>query len=145
MSKFVIIPLSIILTIVMSTSILLGQTSTRAEFEEFCKAWEGRWIGDLIWTADWPGMGKKGDTVTGYWEARIVADGNALSGVWYAGNGMGPEIWYFDTATKQIKGVGVSSGGSIFNGIMYKKDGKWKDLRTGSIPDGSRRSRRWYW
>jgi hypothetical protein len=92
----------------------------------------------VIWTADWPGFGKKGDNVTGYYEASIIADGNALSGVWYAGNGMGTEIHYFDMGTKQIKGVGVTSGGTIFNMIMYKKDGKWQDHRTGSNPDGSK-------
>ena len=39
--------------------------STRADFKEFCKAMEGRWIGEVVWVADWPGFGKKGDKVTG--------------------------------------------------------------------------------
>ncbi len=138
MNKAVVISLSIILTIFMSTSALLGQTSSRAEFEEYCKAWEGRWIGEVTYVADWPGAGKKGDKVTSYFEARIIADGNAISGEWYGGNGMGTQLAYFDAGTKQIKGVGVSSGGTIWNWIIFKKDGKWQHLSTGSNPDGSK-------
>jgi hypothetical protein len=138
MNKAVVISLSIILTIFMSTSALLGQTSSRAEFEEYCKAWEGRWVSDLTWIADWPGLGKKGDKVTCYWEGRIVADGNALLGVFYGGDGMGTGITYFDPGTKQIKGAGVSSGGTVRNSVVFKKDGKWQELRTGSTPDGNK-------
>ncbi len=138
MNKAVVISLSIILTIVMSTSALLGQTSTRSEFEEYCKAWEGRWIGEVTWITDWPGLGKKGDKVTCYWEGKIVADGNAISGVFYGGNGMETSITYFDPGTKQIKGAGVSSGGTVNNWVIFKKDGKWQWLSTGSLPDGSK-------
>ena len=137
MNKAVVISLSIILTIFMSTSALIGQTSSRAEFEEYCKTWEGRWIGDVTWIADWPGMGKKGDKVTGYFESKIIADGNALSGVFYGGNGMETSIQYFDPGTKQIKGVAVSSGGTIFHWVVFKKEGKWQIFDTASsLPDG---------
>jgi hypothetical protein len=138
MNKSVVISLSVILTIFMSTSVLIGQTSTRAEFEEYCKAMEGRWVGDVTWIADWPGYGKKGDNVTCYWESRIIADGNALSEVYYGGNGMATGITYFDAGTKQIKGVSVSSGGTVWNWMLFKKEGKWQSHNTGSNPDGSK-------
>ena len=138
MNKAAVISLSIILTIFVSTSALFGQTSSRAEFEEYCKVWEGRWIGEVIWGADLPGYGKKGDKVTAYYDGRIVADGNAFSGVFYSGNGMDTGIIYFDAGTKQIKRVAVTSGGTVLNMILYKKDGKWQRLVTGSLPDGSK-------
>ena len=134
--------LSVLLVLIflfpLTTSVLLGQTSSRAEFEEYCKAMEGRWVGDVTWIADWPGWGKKGDKITGYWEGRITADGNALLGVFYGGNGMGTGITYYDPGTKQIKGVSVSSGGSVWNNVLFKKDGKWQQLSTGSNPGGSK-------
>ena len=138
MNKAVVISLSIILTIFMSTSAILGQTSTRAEFDEYCKIWEGRWIGDVIWIADWPGVGgKKGDKVTCYWEGRVVADGNAFLGVFYGGNGTHTSTLYFNPGTKQIKGLAVSSGGTVWNWVVFKKDGKWQVLDTdSSLPDG---------
>jgi hypothetical protein len=74
---------------------------------------------------------------TGYWEGKIVADGNALSGVFYGGSGMETSIHYFDPGTKQIKAVAVSSGGTIFNWVVFKKDGKWQSFDTeSSLPDG---------
>ena len=45
--------------------------STRADFRKLCKAMEGRWIGEVVWVADWPGFGKKGDKFTGYSDFRI--------------------------------------------------------------------------
>ena len=32
---------------------------------------ERRWIGEVVWVADWPGFGKKGDKFTGYSNFRI--------------------------------------------------------------------------
>ena len=132
------IPLSIVLLLFLA-SMSFGQTATRAEFEEYCKVWEGRWIGDVTWIADWPGLGKKGDKVTCYWEGRITADGNALSAVFYGGTGRSTGITYFDPGTKQIKGLVVTSGGTIFNLIFFKKDGKWQQHVTGNLPDGSKK------
>ena len=40
--------------------------TTRADFQKYCKAMEGRWIGEVVWVADWPGFGKKGEKVTGF-------------------------------------------------------------------------------
>ena len=31
---------------------------------------EGRWVGDVVWVADWPGFGKKGDKVKCYVEIK---------------------------------------------------------------------------
>jgi hypothetical protein len=44
------------------------QTTSRREFKEFCRLMEGRWGGDVIWVANWPGFGKRGDKVTAYAE-----------------------------------------------------------------------------
>lgn len=45
--------------------------STRADFKELCKVMEGRWIGEAVWVADWPGFGKKGGKFTDCSDFRI--------------------------------------------------------------------------
>ena len=138
MNRSVIGTMSIILTTFIATSGLLAQTSNRADFEDYCKAFEGRWVGHVTWIADWPGYGKKGDKVTCYSELRRSADGNVLSGVYYGGNGTDLSLTYFDPGTKQIKGVAVSSGGTVWNWILFKKDGIWQWHSSASNPDGSK-------
>jgi hypothetical protein len=115
-----------------------SQDSTRADFDSFCKAMEGRWVGDVVWIADWPGIGKKGDRVTCYCEIRIAEDGNALIGKFYGGEGSGTWLTVYDAAKKEIRETGVNSGGTQTTHI-YKKngDGTWTDKMSGSNADGS--------
>lgn len=115
-----------------------AQESTRDEFKEFCQAIQGRWIGDITWSADAPGLGKKGERVTTYWEGTITEDGNALLGKFYGGNGSGTWLIVFDAGTKQIKGLWITSGGSVSHDIIHKQEGKFVQLRTGSNHDGAK-------
>ena len=110
--------------------------STRADFKEFCKAMEGRWIGEVIFVTDWPGFSKKGDKVTGYTDFRISHNGNVLEGRFNAGPGSGAGLFHYDAGKKQIQGRWVSSGGTVWNQVIYKKDGQWHEHETGSIADG---------
>ena len=93
--------------------------STRADFKEFCKAMEGRWIGEVIFVTDWPGLSKKGDKVTGYTDFRISHNGNVLEGRFNAGPGSGAGLFHYDAGKKQIQGRWVSSGGSVWNQVIY--------------------------
>lgn len=115
----------------------LAQESTRADFDEYCRAAQGRWLGDITWATDWPGFGKKGEKVTAYGENKIAEDGNALVARFYGGNGSGTGIIVFDAGAKQIKGLWVSSGGGVSNDVSFKKDGKWVTKSHGSNPDGA--------
>ena len=116
----------------------LGQQSSREDFQDYCKASQGRWVGNVTWIADWPGLGKKGDTVTGYSDFKIIADGNALWGTFYGGNGAAHVFTVFDAGSKQITETMVFSGGTVQNSIVYKKDDKWLFKTTGSNPDGDK-------
>ena len=111
--------------------------ATRADFKEFCKAMEGRWIGEVVWVADWPGLGKKGDKVTGYSDFKISHDGSVMQGRFNAGPGAGVGLYHYDAGKKQIQGRWVSSGGNVWNLVIYKKDGQWHEHETGSVADGS--------
>ena len=110
--------------------------STQADFKEYCDAMQGRWLGEVVWVTDWPGFGKKGDKVTAYSDYRISHNGNVLQGRFNGGPGLGIGLYHYDAGKKQIQGRWVSSGGSVFNQVIYKKDGQWHNHETGSVADG---------
>ena len=110
--------------------------STQADFKEYCDAMQGRWLGEVVWVTDWPGFGKKGDKVTAYSDFRISHNGNVLQGRFNAGTGSGIGLYHYDAGKKQIQGRWVSSGGSVWNQVIYKKDGQWHNHETGSVADG---------
>ena len=112
--------------------------STQAEFKEYCDAMQGRWIGKVVWITDWPGFGKKGDTVTAYRDVKLTEDGNALLLKFYVGPGTGTALCCYDAAARQIKFHGITSGGSAFNSIVFKDQGKWRVNVNGSLPDGKK-------
>jgi hypothetical protein len=127
-----------VLAVTFSATAAFGQQSSRADFEDYLKAWEGRWVGEFTWVTDWPGMGKRGDRVTAYAECKVIADGNALSGTFYGGNGSSNWITVFDAATKQIKGLSVNSGGNAWNSVFFKNGDSWSCIETGSKADGAK-------
>ena len=112
--------------------------STRADFKEYCDAMQGRWIGKVIWIADWPGFGKKGDTITAYRDVRVTEDGNALLMKFHMGPGTGTALCVYDAGDRQIKSHGITSGGGTYNTIVFKSQGKWRVQVSGSLPDGKR-------
>ena len=87
--------------------------SSREDFREFCETWEGRWTGDVTWVADWPGLGKRGEKVTAYWEGRMAEDGNAMIGKFFGGTGSSTSLVYYDPGVKQIKWLWIESGGAL--------------------------------
>jgi hypothetical protein len=113
-----------------------GKHSSREDFREFCQALQGRWIGEVTWVTDWPGIGKRGEKVTCYFEGRIAEDGHAIAGRWYGGAGSGTGVYYFDPRAKQIRWFWVNSGGALEEGILYKSNGHWVEEGSGSLEDG---------
>jgi len=112
--------------------------TTRKDFEEFCKLQEGRWVCDITWVADWPGIGKKGDKVTAYSQCTVTEDGNALIGKFYGGNGSGTWLAGFDAGARQITSTFVRSGGYVGQSIIYKRCGNWVIKGAGSEADGTK-------
>ena len=112
--------------------------STRADFKEYCDVMQGRWIGKVVWIADWPGFGKKGDTITAYRDVRVTEDGNALLMKFHIGPGTGTVLCVYDAGDRQIKFHGITSGGAAYNSIVFKDQGKWRLNVNGTLPDGKR-------
>jgi hypothetical protein len=97
---------------------------------------QGRWISEIIWITDWPGFGKKGDSVTGYEEYQIGQGGKVINGQGYAGPGSMTSLIYYDVGKKQILDHQVSSGGNVWVMVIYKENGEWNYKITGSTGDG---------
>jgi hypothetical protein len=125
------------LALLLSTT-ALAQESSRADFDELCKAMQGRWVGNVVWVADWPGWGKKGEKVKCYVELTVTEDGNALVGRFFGGAGSSTWITVYDAASRKIMETGVSSGGTTRFAVFYKDDGKWIKSIEGSNPDGKK-------
>ena len=131
-------------TLVVAATFVLGQAdaklpeSTRSDFDEYCRLWEGRWIGEVTWVADWPGLGKRGEKVTAYYEGQFSDDRSAFLGKFYGGSGSGTLLTVFDAGTKRIKTLAVDSGGGVSETVTYKQDGQWHERNVGSLVDGRR-------
>ncbi len=131
--------ISMVLFLAMSMLPAMGQQATRADFDEYNKANVGRWVGRVTFVADWPGVGKKGEKVTAYWEDKLSEDGNALITKGFSGTGSGSSIVVYDAAAKQIKELAVDSGGTVSINIYWKVSAtKWAQSTTGSLADGSK-------
>ena len=115
-----------------------GQSTSQEDFDEFRELFTGRWIGEVKWVTDWPGLGKKGDTATCYIDVDPIEDGVALIGKFYGGSGSGTVIWFYEAGTKTIRATAVYSGGVIDDIVYNKKDGEWIETVTGTLPDGKK-------
>ncbi|MCS7466154.1 hypothetical protein NZK35_05630 [Stieleria sp. ICT_E10.1] len=115
-----------------------GQSTSQKDFNEFRDMFTGRWIGEVKWVADWPGLGKKGDTATCYLDVDSIEDGVALIGKFYGGSGSGTVIWFYEAGAKKIRATAVYSGGVIDDIEYNKKDGDWIETVTGTLPDGKK-------
>ena len=120
-----------------TASAALAQQSTFADFEAYSDALVGRWVGEVTWITDWPGLGKKGDKAVGHTEIRSEADGRVLLQSFYAGNGTSRSIVVFDAATGKIRETGSDSGGSTWECVISRQGRDWVSRCTGSLADGT--------
>ena len=130
------------LTLIATLAVSANQEQTTTmqssldDFKEFSQVMQGRWIADIVWITDWPGFGEKGDTVTGYADYQIAQNGRVLTGREYLGPGSVTSLAYYDEGKRQIFQHVVSSGGNVWNNIIYKENGEWNYNVMGSTGDG---------
>ena len=114
------------------------RTSTRADFRKLCQLDAGRWVAKLTLGADWPGIGKKGEMTTAYYESTLTADGNAITAQFVGGAGMATGLIYYDSKSRKILANFVNSGGSVGHSLFWLEDGKWiQEVHIGHV-DGTK-------
>ena len=98
----------------------------------------GRWTGEGIYAADYPGIGKKGEkftsTITCRWvagQAAVQCEGVENKTTWTA-------FYWWDAGSKQVKTLGVNSGGNYDEGTITKQGTKLVYASAGSFADGRR-------
>ena len=126
------------LILIAGARVGVAQQASEEEFKAYQSTMEGRWVGEVTWIADWPGLGKKGDKVTGYSGIRAAADGHALVGHFHGGNGTGRWITVYHAGAKQIREMGIDSGGTTWNCMISRREGHWRSQCTGSLADGTK-------
>ncbi len=96
----------------------------------------GEWSGEGIYAADYPGVGKKGEPFTSNhtceWivnQAAIRCDGTGFSL-------SSTSLYWWDAASKQVRNVGVNSGGNYAEGTVAKEGAKLVWEASGSFADG---------
>lgn len=114
-----------------------AQQSTLSDFEAYRDALVGRWIGEVTWIADWPGVGKKGEKATGHVENWPEADGRVLLHSFYGGSGTERSIVVFDAGKGQIREMGSDSGGSTWECVIARQGEQWTSRCSGSLADGT--------
>lgn len=134
--KGIMIPVCLLLLFTASAAAQTPGQQSRAPIKEFGDLIVGRWISDVTWAVDYPGLGKKGEKVTGFDAWRWVVDGAALECDWLLGATSGRTIMWWDASTKQVRTLDVDSGGNWSGGTVVKQDAKWVWVRKGSFADG---------
>lgn len=98
----------------------------------------GEWSGEGIYAADYPGVGKKGERFTSAHTCAWIVDQAAIrcDGTGFATSST--SLFWWDAASKQVKNVGVNSGGNYSEGTVAKKGTKLVWESSGSFADGQR-------
>jgi len=112
--------------------------TTRADFEEFCRLAEGRWMTETTLTEDWPGFGKKGETLNCYLQFTRSANGNALLGEHSFGKGWINEFKFYDPVAGAVISTRTMSDGSIGYLRERKSRGEWLAECTEISPAGTK-------
>jgi hypothetical protein len=112
--------------------------STRKDFDDFCQAWQGRWVSDTTLVVDRPGIGQKGDKFTAYADCRVEHEGNAMICTYYGGKGSATWLVVYDAGDRRIKSLWITSGGDVAHATIYKEGDQWVQASSGSQADGTK-------
>ena len=96
--------------------------STVKDFEEFSKILEGRWLVDIVFITDWPGLDrKKGDKIIGYTEFERILDGTALEWTHYAAEGKFRAVFTWDAINSTIRSFLFGANGMLWQKTWWKE------------------------
>ena len=117
-----------------------AQTSSPQDFERVCDLMEGRWVGDVTWLADWPGLGKRGDKSVAFLNCSRAEDGKGLAIKFFGGSGSATGLAAYDAVNKKIHHIFVVSGGYYGDQEIRVEGDQLTFVGKGSLPDGREHS-----
>ena len=139
MSKIVIalgIVLVALLAVAVSASPVPQQAGT--PLKDVGDLLVGRWTGEGIYAADYPGIGKKGEKFTSTITCRWVAGQAAVQCEGVENKSMWTTFFWYEAVSKQVKYVDANSGGNYAEGTITKQGAKLVWASAGSLADGRR-------
>ena len=95
-------------------------------------------MSEITWAVDYPGLGKKGEKVTGYEICRWTIDGTAIECEVFGGKVTGKAIYWWDAASKQVRDLELDSGGNWAQGVVSRQGTKLVISASGGFADGRR-------
>ena len=110
--------------------------SIRQSLNELGDLLIGRWRWEINLAVDYPGVGKKGEQVVGFETCRWIADRNAIECAFAYGKATETWFYWWDAGSKQIKSLGLDSGGNWYEGTISKQGDKLVWKVGGSFADG---------
>ncbi|MFO7902012.1 MAG: hypothetical protein ACQESR_04430 [Planctomycetota bacterium] len=116
------------------------KTATKEEFDEYCAAMEGRWYNVDEKIAEWVDFGSLEKKTVSHATNTPTADGQGLSGDFYAGKGAGKWLTVWNPVTRQIQILCVLSDGTVWEEIRYKHHGNWQCEVTLNRPGGTKQA-----
>lgn len=126
----------LLISTLLIPSTCLAQEMSRSDYEAFCDAMLGRWVGEMTPVAQGDAFGEAGKTITGYASSRMTEDGNALLCKVYGGEGTGTWLIAHDARAKQIRTMWINSAGDVDQALILRDGADWIERGEGSTEDG---------
>ena len=117
-------------------SVSFGQQESASPLQDVGELIIGSWTGEGVYAADYPGIGKKGETFTSTHTCGWVAGKAAIGCEGTVGQSTWTSLYWWDAGAKQIKYVGLNSGGGWAEGSVSKQGAKLVWASSGSLGDG---------
>ena len=114
-----------------------------AQFREIGDLIVGRWMFEQILDVDYPGLGKKGDKLSGQSICRYAADGAAIDCDDFGGPTSAKRLWVWDRVNKRLQMLAIDSGGNWDQDYIVKQGSKLVGKSSGYLGDGKRVDSQW--
>jgi hypothetical protein len=113
-----------------------GQQQSASPLQDVGELLVGRWTGEGVYAADYPGVGRKGEEFTTTHTCGWVAGGAAIRCEGSHNETTWTGLYWWDAAAMEIKTVGVNSGGNWAEGTISKQGTSLVWASSGSFSDG---------
>lgn len=113
------------------------QEPANTPLQEYGELVVGRWMGDVTFVVDWPGIGKKGDKIIDHLTLKWTNDRRAIVSESHFAQGCSRSIHVWDPAEKKIRIFSTDSAGAFFSGVIDKSGDKWTWILSGCLADGT--------
>lgn len=114
-----------------------------AQFREIGDLIVGRWMFEQTLDVDFPGLGKKGDKLSGQSICRYAADGAAIDCDDFGGPTSAKRLWVWDRVNKRLQMLAIDSGGNWDQGYIVKQGSKLVGKSSGYLGDGKHVDSQW--